>query len=167
MYAQDFIVLKKDNQVVKHYYNGSNISFSTPSGSYTGKITSIKNDSVFIAQYDIRQIPTNLGVYMLDTVATYHFSFNYKDIIALDAKDKKGFDWKSSGGALFGGGILLTTVGLGTWLFTKPGTQYYASPYLIAGSAVLGGIGYLILKSGSKGMVINKKYHLEYIQVKK
>ena len=33
-----------------------------------------------LVQYDVRQVPTNLGVYMLDTVAKYYFSVSYKDI---------------------------------------------------------------------------------------
>lgn len=76
------------------------------------------------------------------------------------------FNWVGSGGALLGGGILLTTVGLGTWLFTKPNSRYYASPYLVGGAAVLGGIGYLLIKSGNKEMKLGKKYSLEYIRVK-
>jgi len=65
-----------------------------------------------------------------------------------------------------GGGVLLTTVGLGTWLFSKPNTRYYASPYLVGGAALLAGIGYLLVKSGNKAMMLGKKYSLEYIKVK-
>ncbi|MBA2248982.1 MAG: hypothetical protein H0W12_02180 [Chitinophagaceae bacterium] len=165
--SADFLVLKKNDHAIKMFYSGSNISFTTPTGYYTGNIRSIYKDTVFLTEYDIRQVPTNLGVYTVDTVARYQLAFNYKDILAIGAKEKKGFDWKASGGALFGGGILLTTVGLGTWLFTKPGSQYYAAPYLVAGSAALAGIGYLLLKSNNKGMVISKKYQLAYMQVKK
>ena len=40
-----------------------------------------------------------------------------------------------------GGGSSITTVGLGTWLFSKPNTRYYASPYLVGGAALLAGSG--------------------------
>ena len=103
---------------------------------------------------------------MLDTVATYPFAVNYKQIIGFGKMRKNKFDWSGSGGALLGGGILLTTVGLGTWIFTKPNTRYYASPYLVGGAALLAGIGYLLVKSGNKGMMLGKKYSLEYIKVK-
>jgi len=103
---------------------------------------------------------------MLDTVATYPFAVNYKEIIGFGKAKKDRFDWSGSGGALLGGGVLLTTVGLGTWLFTKPNTRYYASPYLVGGAAFLAGVGYLLAKSGSKGMMLGKKYSLEYISVK-
>ena len=137
----DFIVLKKNHRTVKSFFAGSRYRFKTVNGYYAGQITSINNDSLFINQYDIRQMPTNLGVYILDTVLLTRLVFNYKDIIKIENL-KKGFNWAASGGSLFGGGILLTTVGLGTWIFTKPGTRYHASPTLVAGSAVLAGVGY-------------------------
>ena len=110
-------------------------------------------------------MPTNLGVYVLDTVSVYKLRFNYRDIAYVGRK-QSGFDWAATGGSLFGGGILLTTVGLGTWLFTKPGTQYYASTALVIGSAVLGGIGYLLLKS-RHSYILGNKYHLEYVSTGK
>ncbi|MEO5501544.1 MAG: hypothetical protein ABIR31_08890, partial [Ginsengibacter sp.] len=91
---------------------------------------------------------------------------NYHDIISL-GKLNNHFDWSASGGALFGGGLLITTVGLGTWLFTKPDTRYYASPYLVGGAAVLAGIGYLLARKGATGIVIGRKYRLEYISLMK
>ena len=51
-------------------------------------VTSIEKDSVFLVQYDVRQVPTNLGVYVLDTVAQYHFGINYKEIIGFGKKRK-------------------------------------------------------------------------------
>ena len=162
----DFIILKKDQRTIKSFFAGSNIGFVTENGNYSGKIISVKKDSLFIEEYDIRQVPTNLGVYMLDTVATYRLAFNYKEIIKIENQKRKGFNWAASGGALFGGGILITTVGLGTWIFTKTGTQYHASPALVISAAALAGVGYLLLKSNGSYYTIGKKYQLEYIKVK-
>jgi hypothetical protein len=162
----DLLILKKNNRTSQTFFPGNEISFSTSSGYYYGIIKSINHDSLFLIYYDIRQVPTNLGVYILDTVATYPFAVNYKQIIGFGKLKSYKFIWVGSGGALLGGGILLTTVGLGTWLFTKPNSRYYASPYLVGGAAFLGGIGYLLIKSGNKGMKLGKKYSLEYISVK-
>lgn len=162
----DLLILKKHNRTIQTFFPGNEIDLKTSAQYFSGVIRSISHDSLFLIQYDIRQVPTNLGVYMLDTVSTYPFSVHYKQIIGFGKTKKNQFDWSGSGGALLGGGVLLTTVGLGTWLFTKPNTQYYASPYLVGGAAVLGGIGYLLAKSGSKGMMLGKKYSLEYITVK-
>ncbi|HUS00646.1 MAG TPA: hypothetical protein VMY77_02910 [Chitinophagaceae bacterium] len=161
----DFLVLKKHHRTVKSFFAGSNISFETDKGFYSGQITSVNKDSLFINQYDIRQRQTVLGIYVLDTVATYKLVFNYKDILKIGSEKKKGFNWSASGGSLFYGGILLTGVGLGTWVFTKPGTEYHASPLVVISGAALAGIGYLLLKSNNSNS-IGKKYQLEYITVK-
>ena len=162
----DLLLLKKNHHTLQTFFPGNEIAFNTNSGQYTGVIRSIRHDSLFLVYYDIRQIPTNLGVYILDTVATYPFAVNYQQITGFGKSRKNKFDWSGSGGALFGGGVLLTTVGLGTWLFTKPKTRYYASPYLVGAAAVLAGVGYLLIKTGNKGMMLGKKYTLEYVTVK-
>lgn len=148
---------------MKTYYTGEVISFGAVSGYFSGVITAIAKDTIFFTQYDIRQRPTNLGVYVLDTVGTYKLGFNYRDI-AYIGHNRSGFNWSASGASLLGGGIILTTVGLGTWVFTKPGTQYYASPALVIGSAALAGVGYLLLKS-NHSYKLGNKYHLEYISL--
>ena len=163
--GSDFILLKKNDRTIKTIYSGINLSFGNASGFFSGKITAIKRDSLFFVQYDIRQLPTNLGIFIPDTVATYKLGFNYHDIDFIGHKTA-GFNLAASGGSLFGGGIVLTTFGLGTWIFTKPGTQYYASPTLVIGGAVLGGIGYLLLKSNNS-YKLGKKYHLEYVGISK
>ena len=161
----DFIVLKKHHRTVKNYFAGSNISFETGKGFYSGQVTSIRKDSLFINQYDIRQQQTVLGVYVLDTVATYRLVFHYKEILRMGSEKRKGFNWSASGASLYYGGILLAGVGLGTWLFTKPGTEYHASPLVVISGAALAGVGYLLLRSNNSN-TIGKKYQLEYIKVK-
>ncbi|MDQ6891006.1 MAG: hypothetical protein M3Z56_12100 [Bacteroidota bacterium] len=164
--SSDMLVLKKHGKTIRTFFPGNEVMFSTASGFYSGIITSINRDTVFLIQYDIRQRPSNLGVYFLDTVATYRYGIAYKQITGFDANNSKTFNWAGSGGALFGGGVLITTVGLGTWLFAKPGTRYYTSPYLVGSAALLAGIGYLLVKPGGKGRELGKKYSLEYINVK-
>jgi hypothetical protein len=161
----DILILKKNNRTLQTFFPGNEITFKTSSGDYSGIIKSINHDSLFLIYYDIKQMPTNLGVYVLDTVATYPFAVNWKQIIGFGKTGKNKFDWSGSGGALLGGGLLLTTVGLGTWLFTKPNSRYYASPYLVGGATFLAGIGFFLIKSGHKGMMLGKKYSLEYIKV--
>ena len=162
----DFLVVKKNQRSVKSFFAGSNISFTTARGSYSGEITAVKKDSLFINQYDVRQVPTNLGVYVLDTVATYRIAFNYREILKIANDKKRGFSWAASGGSLLGGGVLLAGVGLGTWIFTKPGTRYHASPGLVIAGAGLAGIGYLLLRSNTPYFTLGEKYRLEYVRVK-
>ena len=161
----DFIILKKNDRTVKTLFAGSAVSFATSLRYYSGRIDYIEKDSIFLLEYDIRQVPTTLGVYMLDTIATYHSKIYYRDILKI-GNPKKGFDLAASGGSLFGGGVLITTVGLGTWLFTKSGDRYHASPKLVIGAAILAGAGYAILKTGTSSYSIGKKYQLNYIRTK-
>jgi hypothetical protein len=161
----DLLILKKNNRTAESFFPGSEMNFSTGTRSYDAYVTSIEKDSVFLVQYDVRRAYTNLGVFILDTVAQYHFGVNYHDIISF-GKKRSGFDWNASGAGLFGGGVLLTTAGLITWIFAKPNTRYYARPQLVIGAAAIAGIGYLLMKSGDKTRKLGKKYTLHYIKVK-
>lgn len=161
----DLLILKKNGRTQQTFYPGSPINFSTATGNYSAFVTSIDKDSVNLIQFDVRQVPTHLGVYVLDTVGRYRFSVNYHDIISFGKNENK-FNWTASGGALFGGGILLTTVGLGTWIFSKPNTRYYARPALVISSAALATAGYLMMKSFNKGRPLGKRYQLVYIKMK-
>jgi len=161
----DFIVLKKNDRTLKTMFTGSNVSFTTNLRYYSGRISSIEKDSIYLLEYDVRQIPTSMGVYMLDTIATYRTGIYYRDILKI-LNNRKGFDVAASGGSLLGGGILLTTIGLGTWIFTKSGDRYHASPKLVIGSAALGAVGFALLKTNSSSYTIGKKYQLNYISTK-
>src|SRR6188474_2524955 len=87
----DFIILKKKDHTVKTMFSGNQASFATSLRYYSGRINFIKNDSIYLLEYDVRQMPTNLGVYVLDTVATYHTEVYYKDILKV-GNEKKGFN---------------------------------------------------------------------------
>lgn len=157
--ASDFILFKKKGITQKTYFAGSTIIFTSNTGAnIEANILSIKNDSVFLRQYITRPVMTQLGVYVLDT-SFYYYQYHYKDIAAI-GKTGRRFDWASSGGALMGGGILLTVAS---------GVVYLAdnkkfSPELLAAAVGLTGVGYLLSRSGGKGMEIGKKYSLEYIK---
>jgi hypothetical protein len=163
--GSDFIILKKNNKTIKSFFSGANASFIADGQVYSGNINRIEKDSIFITQYDIRRIPTNLGIYMIDTISALVYPVNYKKISQV-IKDKEGFDWGASGASLFGGGALITTVGLATWVFTKKDSRYYAGPKLVGGSALAALVGYVLLKSNKSTYTVNKKIMLQYISAK-
>ena len=163
--SSDFIILKKKNKTVRTYYAGSNIEFVTTNGAYrNGVINKVQNDSIFMQEFVVRRIPTFVGNYILDTAGSYRFSYNYNEIKIFGSKEQKKFNVNGSGAALLGGGILLTLAS---------GVVYLAdrdkfSPALMGASAGLAGLGYLLTKSGSKGIVVGKKgYRLQYMGVGK
>ena len=165
VFAQsDLLVLKKHGRIIESFFPGSEIYFSTADRNYNAYVTSIERDSIFLVQYDIRRQYTNFGVYVLDTVGQYHYGVGYKEINGF-LKERSNFV-SGSGGALMGGGVVLATAGLATWVFARPNTRYYARPELVIGAAALAGIGYLMTKTGGKALRLGKKYSLHYIKVK-
>ncbi len=155
----DFILLKKRNKTIARYYAGMEIDFTTTTGAYVNAhIQGIKNDSLFLKEFVVKTFPTQLGVYVLDTVATYYYKYHYNQISSI-GKSRKGFNLSASAASLMGGGALLTVAS---------GIVYLAdrekfSPALLITSASLAAVGFLMAKAGGKGMVIGKKYHLVYL----
>lgn len=159
----DFIILKKKNKTIKTFYPGSNIQFMTKGGAYRDAvINSIRNDSIFLQEFLVRQIPTTIGTFILDTAGSFRYAYNYNDIHSFGSSEQKKFNVAGSGAALLGGGILLTLAS---------GVVYVAdrdkfSPGLLTASAGLGVLGYFMSKAGSKGIVVGKKnYRLQYMGV--
>lgn len=159
--SADFMLFKKHNKTIRTYYAGSNISFTNEQGSYIeALITQIKNDTIFLRQFVVQQVPTTLGVYVLDTVASYRYQYHYNQIKAIGRAHGK-FNVSGSAAALMGGGILLTVASAVVYVADRE----KFSPQLMIGGAALGGIGYLMAKLGGKGMIIGKKYSLVYVSV--
>ena len=161
----DLLILKKSGKTVQSFYAGTQMHFFTGAHYHEGSVTAIEKDSVYLVYYDVKQVMTKLGVYMLDTVATYPFAVDYRDITAFK-KERKNFDWGASGAVLMGGGLLLTVAGLLTWVFTKPNSEYYASTEFVVGAAVIAVAGYFIAKLANKDIKLGKKYSLLYIKLK-
>ena len=157
--SSDFILFKNRDRTIATWFTGTDIKFIDKNGTYIeGKITAIKNDSIFLKQYIIRQMPTQLGIYILDT-NFYYYQNSYHQIKAI-GKSGRHFDWAGSGAVLMGGGILLTVAS---------GVVYLAdnkkfSPELLIAAVGLTGVGYLLSKQSGKGMVIGKKYSLLYVK---
>lgn len=158
----DFILLKKHNKTVKRIFQGDQFSFSTNSGVYKeGLISKIQNDSIYIKQFVVKQIPTTIGTYILDTAGSLKFVYNYKDINTIGEKPK-GFNLSAGGYTLMGGSVLLI---LGSGVVYLADRDKF-SPELLIGSAILGGVGFLLTKIGSKGIVIGKRgYRLQYMPI--
>lgn len=158
--ASDFILLKHKNKTITSYFEGGIIKFTSSSGSYVeANILKVKNDTLFLREYVVRAVPTQLGVYVLDTVAVYFNQYHYNQVKSI-GKQGRRFDVKGSGAALMGGGALLLVAG--GIVYLADNKNY--SPRLMIGAAALGGLGYLLTKTGTDAMVMGKKYSLVYVQ---
>ena len=120
-----------------------------------------KNDTLFLQEFIVQYLPTTFGTYIIDTIGSYHYKFNYNQIKAIGQWKKAKFNTKGSAASLFGGGVLLTLASGVVYLADR---EKFSAPLLIA-SASLGALGYLWAKSGGKGIVIGKKYKLVYINM--
>ncbi len=159
--SSDVILLKRHKKTVKRYFSGTDIDLTTNTGAYlSAHIEKIKNDTLFLKQFDIRQIPTQLGVFILDTVATYYYKYHYNQVKAI-GKTGRRFNLSGSGASLLGGGILLSIASGVVFLVDRD----KFSPALLIASASLATVGYVMSKTGGKGMIIGKKYSLVYLGI--
>jgi hypothetical protein len=152
----DFIQVKKNGKTIQTIFAGQDIAFTTTSGAYiTAHINGIKHDSLFLQEYITQRLPTTIGTWITDTLGSYHYQFNYKQVAAMGKKEKKGFNLNETGG------VLLTVASGVVYVADK---EKFSAPLLLA-SAGLGAVGYLLLKTGDKPMVFGKKYTLEYMNM--
>lgn len=153
--------IKKKDKTIRRYFAGSSIDITTTTGAYvSGHLTKISNDSLFLKVDVVRQMPTQLGVYVLDTVASYYYKYHYNQVKAI-GKTGRGFNLSASAASLMGGGALLTVASGVVFLADR---KKFSPPLLIV-SASLAGIGFLMSRTGGKGMIIGKKYSLVYLQI--
>ena len=160
--SADFVILKKKGKTIETYYAGSNIAFTTITGAYMdARINRINKDTIYLQEFIIRYLPTTFGTYIIDTAGSYHHQYHYHQVAAIGRVEKSNFNVRGSGAALLGGGIVLTIASGVVYLVDR---DKFSAPLLIA-SAALGTIGYFLSKGNRKGIVIGKKYKLNYITV--
>ena len=160
----DFIQLRKKGKVQATYFAGSDIAFSTSTGAYiNAHISAIRKDTLYLQEFLVQRMITKFGFYIIDTVGSFRYQFHYRQIAMIGRNERKNFSITGSGASLFGGGMLLT---LGNAVVFLADHKKF-SPGFMAASAGLCGLGYLLLKSGgSKGLVIGKKYKLQYMDMR-
>jgi hypothetical protein len=162
--SADFIQLKKNNKTVASFYSGMNIAFTSESGSFINAlINGIKNDTLYLQEFIVRYLPTNIGTYIVDTAGSYRYKYHYNQIIAIGRKEKTNFNVKGSGAALLGGGAVLT---LASGIIYVADRKKFSAPLLLA-SVGLGTLGYFMAKGSKHGgaYLIGKKYKLVYMNM--
>lgn len=162
--SADFLILKKKNTPVKYIYAGSQVEFITTTGAYRNAlVNSIKNDSLYLQEFLVQRALTIWGTYTLDTVGSFRYIYHYQQIKSFGSPPKKGFNIAGSGASLLGGGILLTLASGVSYLSNKD----KFSPELLGAAVALGTVGYFMSRAGRNGIVIGKKYKLEYMKMSK
>lgn len=158
----DFIYVKKNGKTIQTIFASRNIEFTTTSGAYINAyINGIKNDTLYLQEFLVQQLPTTFGTYILDTLGSYRYKFHYTQIAIMGKKKKRGFNTSGSGASLFGGGVLLTAASGVIYLVDR---KTFSAPLLIA-AAGLGGFGYFLMKVSDRPIYIGKKYKLQYMNM--
>ncbi len=160
--SADFLVIKKRNKTIAHYFAGNDISFVTSTGAgITAHINQIKNDTLYLQEFLVQRAMTNFGTFILDTIGSYHYKYHYNQVKMIGRNKRQNFDWNGSGGVLLGGGTLLT---LGSGIVYLVDRQKFSAP-LMAASAGLATLGYFLAKGKSDAINIGKKYQLIYMNM--
>ena len=77
----DILMLQKHQRTITNYYAGSNISFfTTDRMPVSGVIDSLKRDSLFLTQYDVRRFMTAQGASYIDTTGKFRMAFSVANI---------------------------------------------------------------------------------------
>ena len=77
----DLFLLRKNHRTIRQFYPGISIDFFVENRQMiSGQITRIKNDSIYLVQYDIRTLRTGWGSAVFDTITKYHLSFALSEI---------------------------------------------------------------------------------------
>ena len=141
-----------------------NIGLTSESGSFiNATINGIKNDTLYLQEFIVRYLPTNIGTYVIDTVGSYRYKYHYNQVIAIGRKEKTNFNVRGSGAALMGGGAVLT---LASGIIYVADRKKFSAPLLLA-SVGLGTLGYFMAKGKKHGnaYIIGRKYKLVYMNM--
>ncbi|GAO42250.1 hypothetical protein [Flavihumibacter petaseus] len=102
----DYIALKKKNgRHVGVYFPGSPIGFLHVSGQrIDGYVDAVRNDSVFIRQWNIQSYITTLGTSKVDTVGYYIHKLHYTEIRSIYPDKKESWKFVKNGSIFMIGG---------------------------------------------------------------
>ena len=165
--VSDFITVKKRNNLtVRSYFPGSPIVCQTTYGQYfNGYVEAVRNDSVFIKQYDIRSVPSMWGVSKIDTTGSYITGIHYREIQMMIYQRRQSFGFIRSGTIFIIGGLGYAGLNLinGQYLNEPNGSKENRKKLGIA-LGVAGG-GFLLKYLNNRSQRNHKKYRVEYIRM--
>lgn len=152
-------VRRKNGRTIKTFYAGSPISFLTKSGTpVVGNIVTLRNDSIFIYAYNIRVVPTYLGVTVVDTFARRMEKIHFRDIGRIEVFSRKRGIYGRLGtyAAIAGGGYIFLNVFNGLTqkesITDKNNLRTLLAPALVA-------VGGLLTQRIFKEVLLTKKRH--------
>lgn len=165
--ASDFVTVKKrNNRTLASYFPGSLIACETVYKDYlSGIVKAVRNDSVFIQQYDIRAVPNQWGVASVDTLGSNVTGIHYKDIEHVVLQKRESFGFIKNGTIFIIGGVGYALLNLINGKYLKQsitGTRNLKSLRIALGVA---GAGLLLNRVHAFKAHNYKRYRIEYIHM--
>lgn len=165
--VSDFITVKKrNNRTLASYFPGSVIACETVYKNYiSGIVQAVRNDSVFVRQYDIRAVPNQWGVASVDTLGSNVTGIHYKDIESVVLRKRESFGFIKNGTILIVGGVGYALLNLINGKYLKQsitGTKNLQSLRIALGVA---GAGLLLNRLHAFNEHNHKRYRIAYIRM--
>jgi hypothetical protein len=156
----DLLVMKKQNQIVQTWVRGSSITFQFSNKQWLqGIIKAIRNDSLLLDIYVLRQVPNQFGMPTVDTGKIGLLKLHTKEIYAMPKRKQ--------GGSIFTNGALFKIAG-GAFIFFNitnsliNGEQVFGPDNLPSLGIAVGliGVGMILGATHKTEIVLGKKYTL-------
>jgi hypothetical protein len=102
----DILLLQKNHKTIRTWFTGSNIDFFTADhNAISASIDSVKNDTLYLGQYELRLKTNAYGTTIRDTIFKYNLLFGLSDIYSVPANRR--------GSNVLGSGVLFMAAGAG------------------------------------------------------
>lgn len=90
-FSQDYIIVKdKAGRTIKRIYLGFPVTYETKDRNFIeGPVAAIRNDSILVRMFEVREYPTEIGFILRDTISTYLIGNNYHDIRRIELHEKR------------------------------------------------------------------------------
>lgn len=162
--VSDFISVKKKNNIsVQSFFPGTYISCRLVFGNdINGLVHEIKNDSVFIREFDIQALPNPWGTYSIDTLGSHIVAFHYKDIETVIFKKRQSFAYVKNGTMLMIGGLGYAALNVINGKYLKESITGPENRKSLGTALGVAGAGFLLNRLHARSNRFDKKYRIVY-----
>ncbi|WP_290708178.1 hypothetical protein [Flavihumibacter sp. CACIAM 22H1] len=163
----DFISLKRaNNRHVASYFKGSRIEFQHVNGQYiNGPIEAVRNDSIFVRQWQIVSYITQLGTSKVDTLGSMVYGLHYQEIFKIIHNKKEGWGFVKNGSIFMIGGVGYAVLNLINGAYRKEPIGDPANLRSLGIAGAVAGGGFLLNRLHRHREKKGKNYKIVYVKM--
>jgi hypothetical protein len=163
----DFISLRKMNdRYVASYFKGSPIVFNHVNGQHIeGVIEAIRNDSVFVKQWQVMSYMSNLGTSKVDTTGYFILKMHYQEIRSIESTKKESWRFVKNGSIFMIGGVGYALLNVINGAYLKQPINDPANIRSLGIAAGVAGGGYLLNRLYARKERKGNKYKIVYVKM--